>query len=83
MLERGDDSGFLVGEQDLKRAWQVAEQLEFGMVGVNEVRAPLSGPTHALASPLHKRMQALLDTHADWEAKAVECWWHGKLRTLI
>lgn len=23
--------------QDLKRAWQVAEQLEYGMVGVNEV----------------------------------------------
>ena len=27
----------LLRVQDLKRAWQVAEQLEYGMVGVNEV----------------------------------------------
>ena len=38
--------------QDLKRAWQVAEQLEYGMVGVNEVGitsevAPFGGIKHS------------------------------------
>ncbi len=38
--------------QDLKRSWQVAEALEFGMVGVNEVGitsevAPFGGIKHS------------------------------------
>jgi len=38
--------------QDLKRSWQVAERLEYGMVGVNEVAitsevAPFGGIKHS------------------------------------